>query len=384
MGKRELLLIIAFVIIGAVVYQATAPTPDPTKPGLSVGRLIEHVRREVGGNRAAIDTVSTSVIAVDDEVSELRITEFLRELHITGEDRADIGAVLKINSRAYNDAEAKQYAARTVLKVDHAASSILLRVSYPREGRHQAALTLQIPSRLRVRLETRPGKLTIAKVAGLEAENVAGETAIRQIAGRAVITNRGGRILIEDTAALKLTARGSEVSVTSVRGDTSIVMEQGGELKASKLAGPLDVDARNAEVTLEGLESTRGPIRLNIVGGSARMKGIRADTRVDGRNSELDIVMAGAAPIAIYNNGGDVRLTPPDAKYRVDAVAVEGTLGPEDLIRDLGLEYSTDAENKESRASGVVDGGGPTITIRTTRSEIEFRTGETPTRKSKW
>ena len=29
MGKRELLLVLVFVIVGAVVYQATAPPPEP-------------------------------------------------------------------------------------------------------------------------------------------------------------------------------------------------------------------------------------------------------------------------------------------------------------------------------------------------------------------
>ena len=36
MGKRELLLIFCFVIVGVVVYQATARPPAPGERGLSL------------------------------------------------------------------------------------------------------------------------------------------------------------------------------------------------------------------------------------------------------------------------------------------------------------------------------------------------------------
>jgi hypothetical protein len=378
MGKRELLLIIGFLVVGVVVYHATSPPPDASKPGFSFGKILDHVRREIGGNRASIDVVSKSRIPLGDDVTELRIVDHVAEVHITGEDRPDINASIQINSRAYTDAEAKQYADRTVLKVDHAASSVVLSLRYPREGRQRASMTLSVPSRLRVRMESRPGKLTIRNVAAVEATSTDGETRISKVGGRTVVNNRGGRLEIEDVGALKLTARGSEITVTGIRGDTSILLEQGGMLRASKLGGPVDVEARNAELTLGGLESTRGPVRVSLSGGSARLNGITSDTRVDGRNSELDIVMKGATPIAVYNNGGQVRLTPPAGGYRLDAVAVEGRIFPEELIEDLGLQYSADGDTKESRAWGDVDGGGPAITVRTTRSELMFRSRETP------
>ena len=53
MGKRELLLIFCFFIVGVVVYQATARPPAPGERGLSLSRLIESARREIRGNRAS-------------------------------------------------------------------------------------------------------------------------------------------------------------------------------------------------------------------------------------------------------------------------------------------------------------------------------------------
>jgi hypothetical protein len=373
MGKRELLLIIAFVIVGAVVYQATAPPPDPNERGFSIGKIIDHVRREVRGNRASIETVSNTTLPVDDEVTELRVSEYVSEVHITGEDRRDIDSSLEVHSRAYDEKEARLYAERTTLKVDRAGATLALSIRYPHEGRQQATLALRVPDRLRIRMEARPGKLTISNVAAVEAVNAGGNTSIKQVDGRVTVSNRGGEIEILDAGSLKITSRGSEVTIAGIRGDTSIVMDQGGELKASRLGGPLDVEARHAELALEDLESTKGPIRVTATDGAVRLKGVKVDTRVDARNCELEIVMDAAAPVAIYADGEQVSLTPPPSGYRLDAVVREGRIAPDALLEELGLQHASQDDGRESRVSGDVNGGGPTITIRATRSDVTLR-----------
>ena len=51
MGKRELLLICGFAVVGALVYYATAPEAAPGQSGFSIGRLMEEVKREIRGNQ---------------------------------------------------------------------------------------------------------------------------------------------------------------------------------------------------------------------------------------------------------------------------------------------------------------------------------------------
>jgi hypothetical protein len=375
MGKRELLLVVCFVIVGAVVYQATAPPAPPSDRGLSFSKFVDNVRREIRGNRASAETTTTSVLPIDDVVTELRVVEMVHELHITGEDRPDIEARLRVNSNAYDEAEAKKFAEQTVLETDHAASSLVLQVKYPKgrdTGRQRTSLTLKVPSRLRVRVESRPGDMTIEGVAGVEAANAGGETKIRRIDGRAAITHRGGTLVVEQVPALKLVSRNAEVTLSAIRGDLSLNAE-GGEVTAKDLAGPIEVDARNAEVELEGLEKTRGPIRVNTVHGSLRLEGVAADTRVDGRDASLEIVMGAAAPIAIYNEGDGIEVTPPRGGYALDALVTEGRIGPDELVAELGLKRATDSVTGETRASGPVNGGGPVITIRARRGDLTLR-----------
>jgi hypothetical protein len=378
MGKRELLLIVCFAIVGVVVYQATAPPAGPNDRGFSFSRLIDHARREIRGNRASAETITTATQPVPTDVTEVRITGSAAEVEITGEDRTDIESSLRVVSNAYDEGEARKLAGETLLKSDRAAFGLTLSIKYPEGGRQRAFLTLKVPSRLRVRVESRPGKLTISNVSSVEATNAGGATTIRKVAGRAAVTHRGGKIVIEDVATLKFTGRGSQATVTGVRGDASFTLEQGGELRTSRLAGPVDVEARNAEITLENLEATRGPIRVNATNGEVRITGLKTDTRVDGRNTEIDVAINGAAPIAIYNEGEDVTLMPPPSGYRLDAVVVDGHISSVTPLAELGLEVSTAEHANESRASGDVNGGGPTITVRATRGNLTLRSSDKP------
>jgi hypothetical protein len=377
MGKRELLLIGIFLIVGVVVYQATAPPPDPNERGFSFSRVLDHVRREVAGNRASFELTSTSAISIDDQVSELRVVgPLISELLITGEERADVAVSLRVNSRAYNDEEARQYAKETLLKPDRAGTSLILRMDYPRPGRQRAMLTVRVPARLRVRIESRPERLNVTGVAAVESTAGAGETRLRDITGRVTLTQRGGEAVVERVGALKISSRGSELTVANVAGDAALVMEGGGELTAADLAGAVDVESRNAEIVLSKLTSAKGPVRVNVNGGSARLDGVSADSRIDGRNSELEITVGTAAPIAVYGDGGSVRLTLPASGYNLDAVVVEGSFGPETLVQELGLQKTDVPDSRETRISGPVNGGGPTITVRTTRAELTLGVGK--------
>ena len=62
MGKRELLLIGAFLLVGAAVYYATAPPGTPNQQGFSVSRILDSVRRELHGNRASSEVKSTTAV----------------------------------------------------------------------------------------------------------------------------------------------------------------------------------------------------------------------------------------------------------------------------------------------------------------------------------
>jgi hypothetical protein len=371
MGKRELLLVFCFVVVGVVVYQTTARPPAPGERGLSISRLIESARREIRGNRANAEDTRTAAHAIAPEVTELRVVGALFEIEVAGENRADVETTTHVESNGYDVAEAQELVKQSKLIADRTETSLILRMEYPRGGRQRGTIRIKVPTRLQVRVEPGPpGVLKVSDVASLEIAGTRGETVVRRISGRAEISHRGGEVDVEDVGSLELTGRAGEVKVANVRGDASIRLEQGGEMVASGIAGALEVDARNCDVRLNDLSTSKGPVRVNLNGGSLKLAGLRSDTRIDSRGAEIEVSMAAPAPLAIFANGERVTLTPPSAGYTLDARVIEGRITPDDFIKAMGFTSTTATDNREARVYGPFKGGGPTISVRASNADF--------------
>lgn len=366
MGKRELLLVIGFVVAGAVLYHATAPPPPPGSEGFSVSRIIQQARRAVQGNRAQVDVESTRTEAIDASIEELHLTVRSVELAVIGEARTDVQFGMKVNSTGYDPKEARQYAEATELKIDRAGPSLAAEIKYPRQARQRAWLTVRVPSRLRVRLEPSSGRLTIANVAAVEGTAAGGPATLTNIAGPVTLNLRGVPLAVDGAASLRLTGRGVETKLQRVTG-MAIVQSNGGDLTLSAITGPLEIESRNTDVRVEQIRHLKAPLRVNATNGSVRIAGLRTEARIDGNDTDLDIVLDAPAPVTIYSTSQDITVTPPAAGYTVDAVATDGRI----TIDDGSIHASGDTN--EQRASGSVRGGGATLTLRATRGDILVR-----------
>jgi hypothetical protein len=100
-----------------------------------------------------------------------------------------------------------------------------------------------------------------------------------------------------------------------------------------------------------------------------RIEHLKTESRIDGRNTDIDVALSGAAPITIYSTGETIIVTPPPNGYALDAVATEGSL----TIEDGEFKVPVDGEQ---RVSGNVRGGGPALTLRANRGDIRVRKPE--------
>lgn len=360
MGKRELLLILGFIVLGAVVYQATAPPSAPGERGFSLSRIFDHLRREMRSNSASAGLVNSATHDVAPEITELRIGRRNGPLTVTGEDRDTVASELSVRSTGSDDAEARKLAGETVVQYERTGSILFVRVFYPQGGQQTTSLTLTVPARLRVRIEGNTGKLHAGKLAGLELGPSRGETAIEDVDGAVTLQHRGGELRVTRVGSLELTARGSTIHVAEVRG-AAVLNVQAGELTASGLTGPVELDTNAARTTIEGLETTAGPIRVLAAGGEVTLAGISADTQIDMRSAELRLAIHRAAVITVINEaGGSIRITPPNEGYRLDARTRNGKI----VSEPEALPPMDQVDAPGQRVAGDVNGGGPLLTIR--------------------
>jgi hypothetical protein len=368
MGKRELLLIVLFVAVGAVVYQVSAPPPAPGERSFSVGQLVDHLRRGLRGNRASAEATMTSHHAVDPAIAELRVNARMGELAVIGEDRTDIEAELRVRSNGFDQAEAERLAHETKLEVETSGARLVAGVVYPQAGSQRTLrLTLKVPARLQIILDAGGGPVNVTSVAGVELSSARGETRIRHISGKVTGTHRGGELSIADSRSVKLTTMGTDVQLDRIADGTTLNLRSG-EVRAGELGGPVEIEAQGADITIDKPQKVTGVLRITAASGSVRLSGLESEARIDARNAEVEVVAARPAPVAIYSEGnGSVEVTPAAGGYQLDALATNADIS----LPEGTLEITSNGE--EHRAAGAVHGGGPTLTIRTAHAEIAVR-----------
>jgi hypothetical protein len=376
MGKRELLLIVGFVVFGTVIYQITKTEAAPGRQGFSVSRLIDSIRREIRGRPARVELVTKGEHPVKPTTNELRVTDIQSaRITVIGEDRQDIGSELTATSDGVDDAEAQTLVKEVKLLLEPAADALTAKLEFPRPGTQRATLVLRVPSRFRVRVDPNSGRLEIQNVTAAEVMTSRGETIVKNVTDRLQITHRGGDLTIEDVGSLRLETRGSDVKLAKVRGEANLRL-QAGDLRAESIAGPLEIDSNDCDVTLEKLGAIKGVLRVNAVSGQVTVRDLRSEARIDGRGTEIDVRLDRPTTLSIYNSNEPIELTLPAGGVELDAATTDGqiTLGP-------GLESqitvaNADAE-KDQTATGKVNGGGPTITLRVTRGDIRLLSAST-------
>lgn len=367
MGKRELLLIAAFVIAGTVVYQLTAPPAAPGERAFSFSRAVDSMRRFVRGNRASAEATQTTTHPVTGGIREFRLGLLRGEITIVGEERDTIEAALHVRSDGFDDAEAQRLANASVLKITETGTTIRGFVDFPDEGRQTARIILRVPRGLQIWLEPSSGRVEISNVAAVHLGAARGGVQLRRIAGLIGGLQRGGDLTIADAGSIKLETNGSDAQVEQVRGAVSLNM-RAGELRARDIVGPIDIQATSTDVALEKLDTTTGLLTINAVSGSVSIKGLRTEGRITARNADIEVAIDRAATLDISSEGGDaVEFTPPQGGYQLDAVTSDAP-----ITLTAGMP-EVETTGPERRARGPVNGGGPTISIRTTRGSITAR-----------
>jgi putative adhesin len=367
MGKRELLLIGGFVLVGILVYAVTAPEPAPDQQRFSIGKLIEGLRREVRGNRASAEVRSSRNVPLSPAIGEIRFETASATLAVSGEDRADVGLDLLVWSNGSDDADAKKYATETSLVVREVGRALVVSIDYPEPGQQRATLTVRVPKGLDVRVQQSRGKLDVGNVVTAEIADARGQVTVRGVSGRLVAGHRGGTLNIEQVGELKLSTRGSNVSLRDVKAQTSLQL-QAGELRGSAIAGPLEVESNGTQIELDEWPAIRKPMRFSTIGGSLTIAGLASELRIDARDTKLDVAIAKPAPVEIYADGDlPMAITVPATGFDIEAVAIDGRL----TVPEGFAEVKT--TGNEQRLRAAIGGGGPKVTLRTSRGEITVR-----------
>lgn len=363
MGKRELLIIAGFAVVGAIVYQFTA-APSTQTSSFSFADFFSEARREMRGNPGRASTTHSATIAVDAAVRELRILRVGRDVQVIGEARTDIEYALAVSSNGPDDATAKSYVDRTVFERDDVADSLVLRVTYPVEATQETSLVIKVPARLAVRVENSNG-VTIDGVAAAHIEAARGAVTLSNIAGSVTGIHQDGNVTITGAASVKMRLTRLRSRLEAVSGDQTLDVRDG-ECTLVEPAGAVEIDSLRAELTVT---RPKGSVIVRGSDGRVAIDAPSGDSRVDMRRAEVEVTLTGRAPVTILTTDQTARLIIKDsAAFRLDAVSTSGRIQATDL--NLTPE-TTGNDTKLTHTFGT--GGSARVTVRNTRGDIVVR-----------
>jgi hypothetical protein len=360
MGKRELLLIVAFIFTGTLLYQATAP---PSRDGgFSWRNWIQNVRKNVGPRHEYLADVRTEALSLGRGTSEVRIAA-VQNLSIIGTDGGEASAKIQVYSTGTDEQEARALGKRTVLKAATSGDILSLEMDYPPEERQRAIVVLTLPKTLRVRI-TRANNLEVTGVAGVEFDDTRGEATLKQVSGYIRGTHTGGELVFEGVEHVDMTARRTDLTIKNASGNVRLDLT-GGQLMARDINGTVTLTANRTSIEIDRV---LGQLTGDLTQGSLDVTRLTEPARVDARGTELRFDLAKPAAVTAMTTDENIAVRlPAGAGVTLDATVEDGEIRlPE------GAPAPT-TQNQSRIARGPFRGGGPTLALRTTHGDIVVR-----------
>jgi hypothetical protein len=361
MGKRELVLIAVFVVLGVATWQLTRPPAEPGATGFSVSRILDRMRAEMRGERVAGDVRASARAPRPGGVTLVALEGFSGTTLVIGEARDDVTAEVRGTIFGADEAQAGERARAVALDLRPETERLVLAVKVPETNRRaRLELELRVPRQLAVSLKNVRGRLEVRGVAGADLDTRGGDLTVADVAGVVKGLHRSGRIEMSRVGACAFESRMGDVRVSDVAGTLTWTAD-GGSIEIGDVAGATTLKVQRGDVELERLGAE---VSVEAKDGRVDLRDVRHPVTYEGDDARLVLVLD--APVAgnVRVAGASVNLTIPREPLSLDLEAEEGTLR---LPTDFPKASETDR-----RQSLKVDGGAgaPTLVVRTRRDGI--------------
>ncbi len=344
---------------------------------------------------------------------ELRVTTDLGSVQVQG-NAARVSYVIRKRSYAANEQAARREFVhlRISARRDDDKDSIEGKARSKYLGRMGAEFVVQVPRDVSlIQVQTRGGSLTFSSIAApIVASTGAGPIKLDNLSGPVKISSGGGNVEAGNLGSdLTLTSGAANVRVASVSGMTQVnlgggrvyigssrtssiqtgagsiqvqecagdlrVVSGGGNLYLGEIQGALHAETQGGSVRLD---SATGPVQVTTGGGSVALYKL-------GRGAQVE---TGAGPIMVEflgNHGftdsflhtaaGDVSICFAD-NLPVTVHATSDMASGRGISSDFsGLKISQQGgvfSPRTMSAEGSINGGGPSLRVRTTIGQIAF------------
>ena len=363
MGRRELFLIVAFLILGGVAYQVTVPDTTPSRAGF--GDVFKRWQREITGARATRLAERTFTATATPTTRRVRIEGFSGRLVVQGVDGDEATAHLKVQVGGTDEADAAAAVSALVTEWRVDDTELVVSVRHPDEWRVQVRrvpgeLAITMPRRLGLHLDVDGGMAEVGDVSGVTLDSGRTNVTLRRITGKVDGEMSDGSLDITKAASVSVETRRTTVSVDGVS-EGARFESTDAQLELMNVAGNIELDVRRLRV------------RIIAPGGGVRVEGsdvtldiddLRGPLDVDSTRTRVTADVAVLAAVSVETTDGAVVITIPDGPLSIDA---ENEVGPIELPDPAPAGEREGLVERRKARYGV---GGPELLLRNKRGPI--------------
>lgn len=324
--------------------------------------------------------------AIPAGVTTLRVVSERGDVTVSPSDQDHIKVTVRKSIGASNEADARQYDSQTRPQISVSGDTLLLNANTVGAGDKpvKSNLEISVPRKLALDIATKRGDVTVRQRQGdVKASTTRGDVTAEDITGFVALTVRRGSVTATKiTGDLSVDGRIDNTTVSEVGGSVRFNGDFFGDMNLSRIAKTVSFKSARTDLEFAGLKGEMlmqsgdlratgpvGPLRVATRAKDIHLEDVTGDVRIDDSNAEVEI-HAGKTPlgnIQVDNRRGRIALTVPDrAGFQLDARANHGEVQSD---FDIKIESS----GHDSRGSGSVGGGGPSVRLSTDRGDIEIR-----------
>lgn len=361
MGKRELVLIVVLVFVGAGLYQVTAPAAPADAPGFSLTRIFELARAHVRGARERRTVTRTAVLAGDEQVQTLDVSDFEGTVTVSGSDRQDIEANLEATLAGVDEADLAAQEQALQLDLSSTGGVAMVTVAHSDTARRpRQILRIDVPARLTVKLGGK-GRAEVRAVAGLVLADYRGDLIAEDLEGPVTGEYRDGKADFGPGAILQLRTshgrlRADEPASVSLETDRT-------QIEILDPSGAVTLDQQWSRIDIRG---TGGPVKVTGEGGVINLRDVRHPLEIDAERLSVSAELDAAVPVTIAIENDFVELSLSSAGVQLDLSCESG-----DLRVPRELTPVTDGERQYVTAS--LGGGGPLVKVEVIHGDLTVR-----------
>jgi DUF4097 and DUF4098 domain-containing protein YvlB len=315
----------------------------------------------------------------------LRVLNDHGDVTVNAWDEAKVKVEVTKKVRAGDQNEASKVDVQTQPTISIDGNVITVNANTAGSGKSAVASDLEIwaPKSIMADVATRRGDVAISgRNANVKTSTSRGDVALSDIAGSVEIEQRKGDISVSKVSG-DVTVNGqiSDSTISDVQGAVRLNGDYFGDMNLSRIGKGVTFRSSRTDMEFARLDGSlnmqsgdlraskvAGPMRILTKSKDIHLDDLTGDMRVENSNGSVEVHSAKLGAIEITNRTGDVQVVVPEnSNFQVEASTRNG-----EFQTDFpGLKVST--QNDDASASGTVGTGGPKLTISNEHGNIELR-----------